>query len=104
MCGVIDAYSSGTGVPSWKMAGVYEGEANSMDAIAPALRKWGLTKVKDQNEMEQARSRHPRPAEGADPSAASAGAAGRGDGGRGRGAGAGRGGRGKGETAAPDGG
>ena len=103
MCGVIDAYSSGTGVPSWKMAGVYEGEANSMDAIAPALRKWGLTKVKDQNELEQARSRHPRPAEGADPTAGTVGGGGRGDGGRGRGAGAGRGGRGKGDHAAPDG-
>ncbi|CAK0855470.1 unnamed protein product, partial [Prorocentrum cordatum] len=90
ICGVIDAYATGGGVPSWKMAGVYEGEANSIDAIAPALRKWGLTKVKDQNELEQARSRHPRPADGADPSAAPSGAAGRGDGGRGRGAGAGR--------------
>ncbi|CAK0819989.1 unnamed protein product, partial [Prorocentrum cordatum] len=53
ICGVIDAYATGGGVPSWRMAGVYEGEANSIDAIAPALRKWGLTKVKDQNELEQ---------------------------------------------------
>ncbi|CAK0855840.1 unnamed protein product, partial [Prorocentrum cordatum] len=51
--GVIDACATGGGVPSWKMAGVYEGEANSIDAIAPALRKWGLAKVKDQNELGQ---------------------------------------------------
>ena len=101
MLGVIDAYSTGTGVPSWKMAAVYEGEASYSDAISPALRKWGVNKIKDQNEIETARSRNPRPAEVTEQAAGGAVGAGAGGGRGGRGAGAGRGGRGASDQAAP---
>ena len=103
MLGVIDAYSTGTGVPSWKMAAVYEGEASYSDAISPAPRKWGVNKIKDQNEIEieTARSRNPRPAEVTEQAAGGAVGAGAGGGRGGRGAGAGRGGRGASDQAAP---
>ncbi|CAK0835808.1 unnamed protein product [Prorocentrum cordatum] len=56
MLGVIDAYSMGGGAPSWRMAAVYEGEASCGDAIVPALRKWGVNKLKDQAEIESTRA------------------------------------------------
>ncbi|CAK0889616.1 unnamed protein product, partial [Prorocentrum cordatum] len=57
MLGVIDAYSAGGGVPSWRMAAACEGEANCGGAIAPALRKWGVNKLTGHNEIESTRTR-----------------------------------------------
>ena len=54
--GIIEAYGS-SGAVSWRMAGVLEGTAGHLDAISPALRQWGVRRIKDQNELEAGRSR-----------------------------------------------
>ena len=53
---IVDAYS-GPGNPSWRMARHYEGVAGVLDAVAPALRQWGIKKAKDENELNTARTR-----------------------------------------------
>ena len=49
---MIDAYARAQGgTPNWKPAHIYEGVSTASDAVAPAMRSWGMKKLKDENEL-----------------------------------------------------
>ena len=56
----VDAYNSGTGGPSWRMARHYEGVGGVLDSVSPALRQWGIRRAKDENELNTVRTRDPK--------------------------------------------
>ena len=50
LASIIEAYSKG-GAPNWRMAKYYDGNAAELDGIDPELRRWGVKKVRDENEL-----------------------------------------------------